>query len=256
MHGADVAPSELSRLAPLFEDRVTLRAVVASVLEGRLGRAVADCATAPRVARLALGCYAIFGGDPHHPAAAGLVRSVEPPVELLYPDRGDWRELLRREHPGRVSDRPMRAYLGDRAELERLAALAASVPEPYRIERLDVALAGQLGPRLAPHAVQVFEHPESFVARGIGFGATHGGRLVCASTSYACSAADVEQSIATDPDHRRRGLARAVAARFMQHCLERDLIPHWNASNPVSQRLALTLGFRPIGTCDVLYLDV
>jgi GNAT superfamily N-acetyltransferase len=226
MHGADVAPSELSRLAPLFEDRVTLRAVVASVLEGRLGRAVADCATAPRVARLALGCYAIFGGDPHHPAAAGLVRSVEP------------------------------AYLGDRAELERLAALAASVPEPYRIERLDVALAGQLGPRLAPHAVQVFEHPESFVARGIGFGATHGGRLVCASTSYACSAADVEQSIATDPDHRRRGLARAVAARFMQHCLERDLIPHWNASNPVSQRLALTLGFRPIGTCDVLYLDV
>ena len=35
---------------------------------------------------------------------------------------------------------------------------------------------------------------------------------------------------------------------------ESIVTPHWNAANPVSKRLAERLGYRPDGTCEVLYL--
>ena len=68
--------------------------MVDSVLEGRLGTGVADDPRSPRVARLELGCYAIFGGDPSLPAARELARQVAAPRELLFPDSDAWRRLL------------------------------------------------------------------------------------------------------------------------------------------------------------------
>ena len=62
----------------------------------------------------------------------------------------------------------------------------------------------------------------------------------------------IELAIGTHPGHRRRGLARAVAAMLMRACLERGLTPHWNAANPVSQRLAVSLGYEPAGICEIL----
>jgi predicted GNAT family acetyltransferase len=60
-------------------------------------------------------------------------------------------------------------------------------------------------------------------------------------------------AIATRPAFRGRGLAAATAARLLRECLERGLTPRWSASNPVSQRLAVRLGYRPAGVCEVLY---
>jgi hypothetical protein len=50
----------------------------------------------------------------------------------------------------------------------------------------------------------------------------------------------------------RFGLARAVAATLMLECLERGLTPHWNAANPVSQQLAVSLGYEPAEICEIL----
>ncbi len=41
---------------------------------------------------------------------------------------------------------------------------------------------------------------------------------------------------------------------MLLHCLERGLEPGWVASNPISKRLALSLGFRSGELCDVFYL--
>jgi len=68
------------------------------------------------------------------------------------------------------------------------------------------------------------------------------------------SSRTVEVAIATRPAYRGHGLAAAPAAALLEHCLETGLTPRWSASNPVSQRLAVRLGFRPAGVCEVLYL--
>ena len=61
-------------------------------------------------------------------------------------------------------------------------------------------------------------------------------------------------AIATRPAFRGLGLAAATAARLLRECLDQGLTPRWSASNPVSQRLAVRLGYRPAGVCEVLYL--
>ncbi len=56
--------------------------------------------------------------------------------------------------------------------------------------------------------------------------------------------------------HRElRAVVEAVLER-RQGRATRDvgLVPAWSASNPVSQRLAVRLGYEPAGVCEVLYL--
>lgn len=53
---------------------------------------------------------------------------------------------------------------------------------------------------------------------------------------------------------RGRGLAAVAAAALIRECLRLGLEPSWSASNPVSKRLALRLGYRPGRQCEVLYL--
>ncbi len=242
-------------LWPLYEAQPTLRAVTRSVLEGRLGAAWADDPARPRVARLDIGCYALFGGDPHAPAAGGLARSVVAPRELVFGNDAGWRAMLAELHGGAVHDRPMRDFDAGALDRERLAAIAAVVPSGFAIARIDEVLARQLDGELEPNALQVYASAAQFARDGLGYGALRDGRLMCAATTYTLSSRDLELAIATRPAARGRGLAAAVSAKLMAHALAEGLLPHWNASNPISQRLARRLGYRDGGVCEVLYLS-
>lgn len=245
--------TNLESLAPLYSDRTTLRAVVDAVLEGSLGAARADSPARPRVARLDVGCYAVFGGDAAAPGATALVRSVVRPRELVFPDRDDWRRLLHDTFAD-LAPRPMCSYAVDFLDPEYLRKLSADVPAGFSIEPIDAALASRLGPEHEPHGMQVFGNADDFARRGLGYCALADGVIACAATSYTVARGSLELAIATHPEFRRRGLARAVAARLMVHALERGVVPHWNAANPVSQRLAVTLGYRPADVVEILWL--
>jgi GNAT superfamily N-acetyltransferase len=237
-------------LGPLFASHRELRAVVEAVLERRQGRATRD----GNAARLSVGCYEVFGGDPASPGARRLVAGARSPSELVYGNDSGWRRLILEVHGARVFDRPMRDF--DAAGLDRAALRRTeeALPAPFALKRIDVHLAGQLDDDLVPHALQVFAGPADFVANGLGFGAVRDGRLACAATSYTMSSRRAEVAIATRPEFRGRGLAAAAAAALMGRCLDVGLVPAWSASNPVSQRLAVRLGYEPAGVCEVLYL--
>jgi RimJ/RimL family protein N-acetyltransferase len=241
-------------LTPLFDGHRELRAVVDAVLEGRLGSARPDDATSPRAARLSIGCYEIFGGDPRAPAARRLVETATPERELVYGNDPAWRRLLLEVHGRRLFDRPMRAFDASHLDAESLREQASRLEPEFAMRRMDAGLASQLDQDLVPHALQTYPDVDAFVAEGIGFGVVAGDRLACAATSYTTSSTAVEVAIATRGAFRGRGLAEAAAARLMAFCLESGLTPCWNASNPVSQRLAARLGYEPAGTCEVLYL--
>jgi GNAT superfamily N-acetyltransferase len=240
-------------LTPLFDGHRELRAVVDAVLEGRLGSAVPDDAASPRAARLSIGCYEIFGGDARASAARRLVETAPPERELVYGNDPAWRRLLLDVHGARLFDRPMRAFDASRLDADGLREQASWLEPEFSMRPLDVELARQLDDELAPHALQTYPSVDAFVAEGIGFGVLAGGRVVCAATSYTRSSTAVEVAIATRAAFRGRGLAEAASAQLMAVCLAEGLMPCWNASNPVSQRLAARLGYDPAGTCEVLY---
>jgi hypothetical protein len=148
----------------------------------------------------------------------------------------------------------MREYDPSPIDPESLFRLETSLPAGFDLQPFDSGLTSQLDRDLEPHALQVFESAQDFLDRGLGVGAVHDGQLACAATSYTRSSRSVEVAIATREAFRGRGLAAATAARFLRDSLTQGLAPCWSASNPVSQRLAVRLGYRPAGVCEVLYL--
>ena len=237
-------------VAALFASHRTLPAIVEAGLEGRQGTIIRDGESA----RLSLGCYHVFGGDPASPGARRLIESATGPRELIYGNDPAWRALILDVCGERVFDRPMEEFDPSALDDASLAAVEASLPPEFEVRRLDAELAAQLDTELEPHGLQVFPSPRALAEQGLGIAILQGDRLACAATSYTRSSRYVEIAIATRPAFRGHGLAAVAAAALMRECLRRGLEPCWSASNPVSKRLALRLGYRPGGACEVLYL--
>lgn len=254
MDPSPVGAGSLAALAPLFAEHRELRAVIDSVLEGRLGCALSDSSSLPAAAALDLGCYRVLGGDPATPIARRLVAEAVAPRELIVPGPGGWMDLALSAHGRRAARDPMRGFDPSTLEERLLEEAVASLPAGYELRRLDLETSALLGPELSPHGLEAFSDGEDFDRRGLGFGAFRGSSLAAAATSYAVCSGRLEVAIATRREHRRRGLARSVAARLLLHCLKHGVSPCWNAANPISQHLALTLGYRPAGVCHSIRL--
>ena len=242
----------MTPLAAVFERHLP-HAVVEAAVEGRLGSVDTDDPATPRVACLSLGCYAIVGGDSAHPKAREFVSTVAPPREIVYGNDPAWRRLVLEVHGARVTDRPMTVFDSSRLDRDALARFAC--PAGYQARRMDADDARQLDAGLEPHALQVFEGPEHFAREGLGYAiVASDGTLACAATSYTLSTRHLEVAIATRAAHRGLGLAAVASAALMRASLEAGLAPEWSASNPVSKRLAVRLGYVPAGECEVLFL--
>ena len=239
----------------LFDHHPRLRAVIDAVLEGRQGRIVHPDPATDEAALLRLGCYAIPGGDPASAASRKLIEELQGPLEIVVPDDDRWRALLAEVFGDRIADRSMRAFIGEDLGVDGLASQARALPQGYRLGAVDADVAAALGPGLSPHGVDVFGGPEAFARDGFGIAALEGDEVAAVSTTYARCSDKAEVAIATHPDHRERGLATAVGAAMLLKCRERGVVPHWNAFNPVSQRLAVRLGLEEHGVCEILMLD-
>ncbi len=121
------------------------------------------------------------------------------------------------------------------------------IPDGYCVERLNLDLADRIRAEVHPDLLlpEVFASPSDFVERGIGFCALTGNQLVCGATSaFLCDGA-IEIQINTNQPFRGLGLATAVGAALLVHCLERRIVPHWDTGDPASERVAEKLGYVP-----------
>lgn len=64
-----------------------------------------------------------------------------------------------------------------------------------------------------------------------------------AATTAIVADGAIEIQVNTEESARRQGLATAVSAALILHCLEHGIEPHWSTSDPVSHRLAERLGY-------------
>lgn len=89
---------------------------------------------------------------------------------------------------------------------------------------------------------------QRYLQRGWGTAAVADGRVVCWCTAEYVSDRLCGTGIETVRDMHNRGLATAVAARFIGQSLKWGCIPHWECSvdNPASARVAEKLGLRVV----------
>jgi predicted GNAT family acetyltransferase len=59
-----------------------------------------------------------------------------------------------------------------------------------------------------------------------------------------------------EPAYREQGRATALGAALLETTLARGKVPHWDAANLESVRLAKKLGYRPAGTYEAHWLVI
>ncbi len=250
--------SGLVRLDPASFDRV--RAFVPhgighvtfslGVLEGRMpGQVWADDQEEPRTAIVMSDAdFCLAFGEPR----ADLVRESLP--AMIAENRAEKPELWATTDEWAAA----LAFLGGhrRRNEYHFAGLppgaGKALPAGYRLVAIDLSVARMFEGAVDPWVVNtVWGGPERFVEQAFGWAVlAAGGNLASFCAVCAIGGGEAEVEIGTNPEHRRRGLALAAGAPFIEDCLARGLTPAWTCAsgNAGSERLAELLGFAFVRT--------
>ena len=247
----DKRSHDLRRFFPNY----TWNYIADAILEGSMGEVRVDDAQDPAFVQLSLPAFKvhIFGGDAARPAARECLEELPGLSTLLFGMPG-WKELLYEVHEGKVVALQRYPFSSEKLDAAHLQTLLARLPEPYRVERIDLQHARQIADAkgdLADGLSLGFTSPEDFIERGFGTCVLEDGQVVCAATTGAVCSKGIEVQINTHRKHRERGLASAAGAALILECLERGIDPHWDAATEISAGLAKKLGYVPEEPYDV-----
>ena len=235
--------SDPNKIKPLFEGFDD--SVLYSYFEGLCGSGFCDNEDKPTVA-VVCGDFYFVSGDISFAEDIFAIAKDNKNVVFM-PATDDWvKALLRLDHRLEVSERcrtspPDSGF--DRAALAKLRDRINEYSE-YELVPLDEKLYQQsLESEWSQAFVFNFKSCEDYQNRGFGCAVTHGGRLICAASTYSVYSRGAEVEIAAHPDYRRQGLATIAGAAFILECVNRGLRPHWDAANEISLKIAKKLGF-------------
>jgi RimJ/RimL family protein N-acetyltransferase len=249
-----VAPLK-TKLEPLFSNHHRVDFGIESILEGQSGKqisVVVDDVEHPNVALMRYGTFGVMAGDATHANAAALLQSIDLPC-AIQPSPEGWMNLLQNKYADKIKKTERFSFTHrfiDAAEIIRIIQ-----QHSYNLHDIDTATA---------HAMEKddwhkyhllnYNSPADFAANAFASGITLNGTLasVC-SAAIRCSRG-IELNVITLPEYRNKGLAEVVAAATIKKAIDHKLIPHWDAANERSARLAVRLGFQPAGSYFTHYI--
>lgn len=165
---------------------------------------------------------------------------------MITPQNELWADWIEEEFPGQyrmVSRYAMKKdeYHFDKASLKHNMAV---IPEGIRIKKMDARLYHlALKEEWSEDFCSNFESEEQFLKEGMGYVALKGRELISGCSAYGYSAGKMEIQVATKVEYRRQGLGLACSSAFVLECMERGLIPNWDAMNLHSVGVAEQLGY-------------
>lgn len=114
--------------------------------------------------------------------------------------------------------------------------------EVKRIDRKDIAQSNEF---TEEYYKEYLGSTEAFLDNGFGFCIEQNGMIVAECVSIFSGNGFAEIDIVTHEAYQGKGLAQAVAKRFIEHCMQNDITPCWdcNVANIPSQKLASKLSF-------------
>ncbi len=239
-----IPPEKREGIAPFFFHRSGL---VRSCLDGCMGQAFGDHPFRPGAAVLCNGDFACFGGDPNRHAARQLAGklALEKGKTWLVPVLEGWEEHLTFWHPVRM-ERSVRYAVTRNTEFDKaeLLEIAESIPPGFALHSIDKALYEKaMANEWSRDFCSQFQSGEDYAKRGLGVVALRGEELAAGASSYVIYNGGIEIQTDTREDMRRLGLASACCALLILDCLQKGLMPSWDAANPASLALAQKLGY-------------
>ncbi|MCG3252660.1 MAG: GNAT family N-acetyltransferase, partial [Candidatus Heimdallarchaeota archaeon] len=135
-------------------------------------------------------------------------------------------------------------FSSENLDINHMKEIQKTLPEGLVIEKLTEETIKNISKQANNITRLLFPSPENFIKRNFGFCILDGEKI----TSLALAASPIydkhfEIHIETDPEYQRRGLAMISCAKLIEYSLQEGLVPHWDADNEPSAKLALKLGF-------------
>jgi len=216
-----------------------------------MGKVFVDSEENPCVA-LGVMDFQFLAGDPFHTSVPHLLQLLHTKEWLIVPT-SDWRHVISTTYLGHFDVYQREAFRAEQFDVNQLNKFLSELPVGFELRAVDSENVLQFI-QLSPSLIASYSSPEEFVEKGVGLGIFNQGKFVSGASSSPLAGGKLEFEIQTHPQFRRRGLAKAVAAALILHCLDHGLEPCWDAANDKSSSLARQLGFRSTGKYDAFWL--
>lgn len=243
-------PDQFPALHPLFSEAEAFNLSVKAALMGAApGEAWADDAAQPTIGFVNTSEGHYLAGDPARADLHDDLRATIPDWAFLQVFPATWAQALPRIWTNAVARPHPRQHYALR-EL-RLRDWRERLPAGFEVRRIDADLLGQPLRNLNVITRWIgnnWRSRDDFLANGFGFCAVDTANQAMVSCCVAdCACGDqAEVGIKTDAGYRRRGLASAVVAAAVEHCLAHGYTEigwHCVASNAGSIATAQKVGF-------------
>ncbi len=247
-----------AKLAPLFNNHHRVDLGIDSILEGQSGKqigVIVDDVVEPNVAFIRYGTFGLLAGDAMHDTAAALIHTIELPC-AIQPSPQPWIDLLQYKYANKIKTIERFSFTHafiDAVELNRIIQQNAG---SYMLHEIDTATAQAMETdEWHKYHLLNYNSPDDFAANGFASGITIDGTLASVCSAALHCSYGIELNVITLPQFRNKGLAAIVSAATIKKAIEQNLVPHWDAANERSARLAMRLGFKPAGSYFTHYIS-
>jgi len=256
-----IEKQELGLIKPLFKGIGD--SMVIAYLQGKMGDGWVDRMPGPQAGLIVSGEYSFFAGDAASPGAEAFARDAfryiggDFTTAIFADGEPGWKDLLLSFPENNPEAVPrygivQRDYDFDESLLSRYVS---EMPEGFLLKGFDKELYEEaMKDGWSREFCEGFSSADDFVSRGFGYAAINDGRLVSGASTMTVYDGGEETQVATHPDFRKRGLARACSAALLLECQRRGVRACWDAANQASLHLALSLGYEYRGEYTVVLM--
>lgn len=219
-----------------------------SCIEGKMGRAWVDKKENPEIAIVVVADFCYLLG---RPTSNKVEYKIEELLEkckekVIITDDSSWVSIIESLYPNHLK-RFNRYSIKNELGVFRKSILNSyidAIGSEFNINKIDESLYFKvIEDDFMADCCSNYSSLEDFLKNGIGYAVVHNGEIISAASSYSYCDGNIEVTIGTKGEYRRKGLALAVASRLILDCMEQNIYPRWDAANLESVSLAEKLGY-------------
>lgn len=197
--------------------------------------------------RTANGIYYVFGHTDDQNYNEDLFSCIKKAIEktekrfTLFSSSDEWEMMIEERFSHVLRNIPRMKFQSVTFE-ERKRDCNKNIYEVKRIDRRDIERSSEFTEK---YYKDYWGSIEAFLNDGFGFYIEQEGLIISECVSIFSGNGFAEIDIVTHEAHQGKGLAQAVATRFIEHCMQNDITPCWDCyvDNTSSRKLANKLSF-------------
>ncbi|MHA4041941.1 GNAT family N-acetyltransferase [Bacillus cereus] len=240
--------AEYRKIIPILESNTRTTTFAYAVCDQMVdGEVFANEKLTAGLIRTVNGIYYLFGHTDDQNYNEDLLMYLKMAIEktekrfTLFASSEEWEMMIEGRFSNVLRNMPRMKFQREIFE-ERTQDANKNTYAVKRIDKSDIERSSEFTEK---YYKEYWGSKETFLNSGFGFCIEQDGIIVAECVSIFSGNGYAEIDIATHEAHQGKGLAQAVATRFIEHCMQNDIIPSWDCyvDNIPSRKLASKLSF-------------